>query len=157
MTSTVKRIYSKKEYIIEAGFSERDFEFMIGMLRRYSDEFPCHQPVLCHGDFVPEHIFITDDMGLSSVIDFGQFQGGSPILDFIHLTFVQPELDLNPLKRNYPDRQMIEHSFDLRLYFHKLMFLIECVAYVTKVRNPEADKTPDALYQLKKTLDVLAK
>ncbi len=155
MASAVRNIGQKKEHILQAGFSEQEFELMMTMLQKYLDEFPCHRPVLCHGDIEPDHIFIGEDLNISGVIDFGQFQGGPPILDFIHLSFVQPELDLEPIKIGYPDKALIENRFDRRLYLQRLAFLMGCVAHTIMMGDEEVDKTPDASGQLKNTLEAL--
>jgi Ser/Thr protein kinase RdoA (MazF antagonist) len=155
MASAVRNLCSEKAHILHAGFSEQEFEFMMEMLQKCRDEFPCHKPVLCHGDFEPDHIFVDEHLKVSGVIDFGQFQGGPPILDFIHLSFVQPELDLEPFKSGYPDRGLIEDRFDRRLHLHRLGFLMGCVAYTTRIGDGDADKTPDASGQLKNTLKAL--
>ena len=155
VASALRNISPKKEHILQAGFSEREFEFMIEMLQKYPDEFPCHRPVLCHGDIEPDHIFIGENLKVSGIIDFGQFQGGPPILDFIHLSFVQPELDLEPIKSGYPDRKLIENRFNRRLHLQRLGFLMGCVAYTVMMGDEDVDKTPDASGQLKKTLEAL--
>ena len=155
IASSVRSRGRTREYILQAGFSEREFELMIEMLEQYPNEFPCRQPVLCHGDIEPDHIYIDEEQAIAGVIDFGQFQGGSPILDFIYLSFLQPKLDLEPLKRGYPDRELVEDGFDRRLHLHRLEFLIGCVAHTIMMGDENVDKTPDATGQLWKTLEAL--
>ena len=153
--ATERQIASETAYLLHAGISEREVDFMLDMLRRYREEFPCRQPVLCHGDLDPDHVFVNQDLDITSVIDFGQFQGGSPMSDFIYMSFLKPELDLAPLKNAYPDRNLIESRFDRRLHLHRLTYLMACVAYITKIDNDEADKTPDAMGHLLRTVEIL--
>ena len=153
--SVVRKRESNKAYLLQAGFSAREFDFMMGMLRKYPDTFPCRRPVLCHGDIEPDHILIGEDQKVSGVIDFGQVQGAPPILDFIYLSFMLPERDLEPVKRGYPDRTFVEDRFDLRLHLHRLEFLMGCVAHTVMMGDKEVDKTPDASGQLRRTLEAL--
>jgi aminoglycoside phosphotransferase (APT) family kinase protein len=128
---------------------------MWAMLHQYREEFPCRQPVLCHGDMEPEHIFVGLDLQLAGVIDFGQVLGGPPMEDFIHLSFVQPALDLASVRSGYPDGDMVHDRFDRRLHLHRLGFLMECVAHVTRAGDVHADKTPDPSSRLRETLAAL--
>ena len=129
---------------------------MPAMLERYRDEFPCSPPVLCHGDLGPAHVFVDEDMILSAIIDFGQTHGGPPIVDFMHLSLARPELDLAAVRRGYPDMGVVGDDFDRRLHLQRLSFLLGCVTHVAKTGDPESDKTPDPVGQLRETLDVLA-
>ena len=155
MTSEARNIGCTKEYIIQAGFSEREYNFMVEMLDKRRDEFPCHQPVLCHGDFEPDHILVDENLKVSGVIDFGQIQGGPPILDFMFFSLAQPELTLGPIRSGYPERELTEDRFDRQLNLYRLGFLMGCLAHITKMGNKDADKTPDVSGQLKKTLEAL--
>jgi aminoglycoside phosphotransferase (APT) family kinase protein len=146
---------AKRDYVLQAGFSAREFDFMLAMLERYRDEFPCRRPVLCHGDLVPEHIFVDGDMNISAVIDWGQIHGAPPIVDFMHLSLARPELDLGAVRRGYPNKDVVGKDFDLRLHLQRLSFLLGCVAHVTKTGDPESDKTPDPSGQLRRTLQKL--
>lgn len=42
-------------------------------------------PVLCHGDLLPEHIFVDADLEVSDLIDWGMWHGGSPIGELAYL------------------------------------------------------------------------
>ena len=50
-------------------------------LKHYGAHFGCDQPVLCHGDYLPEHVFVDADLNVTGVIDFGLYQGEHPIFD----------------------------------------------------------------------------
>ena len=156
MASQARDRDSIKKYILQAGFSERDFETMAQMLQQSDEEFPCLHPVLCHGDFDPQHIFVDEYLNVSGVIDFGQIQGGPPILDFMFFSLAQPKMDLTPIVSGYPNQEtQIKDRFERRLNMCRLEFLMGCVAHITKTGDADADKTPDAPGQLKKTLEIL--
>jgi len=155
MHSIIRDRSSEKNYILSAGFSREDFSFMLDMLRRYRDEFPCDQPVLCHGDFLPEHIFVNveDGLEITGVIDFGEFQGAPNIHDFAVLSFECPTLDLSPLLEGYPYRDCLNEDFELRLNLHKLALLIGYLAHHMRIGNvKEAESNTRALRETLKTL-----
>ena len=41
--------------------------------------------MLLHGDFTPQHLLFDDALTLSGIIDFGDFQGGTPMVDLNEL------------------------------------------------------------------------
>lgn len=88
---------TEKDEILHAGFSEKDFHTMTHLLKVYRDEFTCKQPVLCHGDYLPGHIFIDNNLNITSVIDFGMFSGNHPIHDFAFFAIEVPSLDISAL------------------------------------------------------------
>jgi len=144
-----------EEQILRAGFPRDAVEFAIATLRAMPGEFPCSAAVLCHGDLVPEHIFLNDELNVSSVIDFGQIQGGPPLTDFVHLSFLRPSADIESVRSGYAHSALTPHLFDRQLHLHRLLFLLPCVAHITAMGDTAADKTPDAAGQLRKTLEVL--
>lgn len=143
-----------KKYVLSAGLSQEDFNFMVDMLRRYRDEFSCSQAVLCHGDFIPEHI-LANDLRIAGIIDFGEFQEAPKIHDFAVLSFKCPTLDLSPLLEGYPYREYLNDRFDLRLNLHKLSLLIGYLAHHIRVGN--AKEAISNAYALQEALKALRK
>ena len=135
MRSIIRDRSSERRYILSAGFSQEDFDFMIDMLWKYREEFPCDQPVLCHGDLLPEHIFVNveEDFEITGVIDFGEFQGAPNIHDFDVLSFECPTFDLLPLLEGYPYRECLNDDFEMRLNLHKLALLMGYLAHHMKI------------------------
>jgi aminoglycoside phosphotransferase (APT) family kinase protein len=155
VAAKAEKIAAAQGQILRAGFSQADVDFMMATVLGLPDQAPCATPVLCHGDFVPEHVFVTDDLRISSVIDFGQIHGAPPLADLIHLSFLQPTVDLESVKGGYSDRVLTQHGFERQLHLQRLLFLLPCVAHITATGNPAADKTPDAVGQLRETLAAL--
>ena len=62
--------------LMQAGFSADEVDWLLQMLEAGQALFAGEQPVLCHGDFLPGHLFVDDDLHLCGVIDFGEFHGG---------------------------------------------------------------------------------
>ena len=104
----------------EAGLSEIESEKILELMQRYRQEFACVQPVLCHGDFGARHLFFDDRLQLSGIIDFGDFVGGPPILDFAGLHSDCPEIDMNAICTGYGDAFELTDRFESRLRLHAL-------------------------------------
>jgi Ser/Thr protein kinase RdoA (MazF antagonist) len=61
MDSSLRNRLSEKELITSTGFTEGEFREMMRFHTMYAHDFPCRQPVLCHGDYTPEHWFVDDN------------------------------------------------------------------------------------------------
>lgn len=108
---------------------QEDVALALFLIKKYRFDFPCAQPVLCHGDFHPEHLLVTEDGNLSGVIDFGEFQGGPPIHDIAYLSIEYPEVDLSWVKAGYGPALWWDDSFPRRLLLHKIILLLGYLAY----------------------------
>lgn len=153
MNSSIRGRSAEKDFIISGGFSEEDFTFMIETMEKHKRQFPCKEPVLNHGDYLPEHIFVGPDMKISGIIDFGMFQGAPRIHDIAYLNFEEPNLDLKAIKEGYGGREIFGESFDLQLNMYKLMLQIGHLAHNVKIGNTIQAKTISS--ELRKTLAFL--
>ncbi len=152
--SAIRDRGAEKPLILQAGFGEADFALMMDALRRARDEFPGRRPVLCHGDFLPGHILVDEDLAITGIIDFGDFQGGLPLHDFAYLSYKEPALDLEPLKAGYADERLFDERFDIGLNLYKVGLQMGYLAHYVKTGNIAAVRF--AAGQLRKTLDIVS-
>lgn len=102
-----------RDLVVAGGFSPAEFNRMIALLQQYAGQFHPEQSVLCHGDLGPKHIYI-DNNRISGVIDFGDWQAGSPLHDIAVLRVRVPHLALEPILHGYamtsdcPDRRQLD-------------------------------------------------
>jgi len=135
LDANIKDRLAEKSPTVAAGFDERAFEFMIESMRRYKIEFPCKSPVLNHGDYLPEHIFVDDKLKVSGIIDFGMFQGAPPVYDFAFFSFEEPNLNLEALKDGYQNKAVFGGDFTTELNLHKIGLEMGHLAYQSKIGN----------------------
>ena len=83
---------------------------MLRLLERYRDDSACPQPILCHGDFLREHIFVDDDLRIRGVIDFGNYRGDHPIHDFAVLSIEDTGLEISRVLEGYPESLFLSDS-----------------------------------------------
>ena len=140
MDSVIRGRNSEKQYVLDAGFTNSEFTYMIDMLKHYKINYPCHQPVLNHGDYLPEHIFVTDEKKISGIIDFGMIEGNTPIHDFAFLDFERPDIDISILKKGYGDGSLFDDSFDIKLNMHKLALQIGHLSHNVKIGDSKQAK-----------------
>ncbi len=131
---------AEKQHVLATGFTESEFDYMIDMLKRYKVEYPCHQPVLNHGDYLPEHIFAIDKKKIFGIIDFGMIEGNTPIHDFAFLDFERPDINISMVKKGYADESLFDDSFDIKLNMHKLALQIGHMAHNVKIGDPKQAK-----------------
>lgn len=110
----------EKKQIMQAGFSENEFVEMVNYLEIYKNEFKYSKPTLCHGDYLPEHIFIDVNFNVTAVIDFGMFEENHPVHDFAFFAIEAPFIDLTPLISGYGEHEMFQDRFSQRLHLHML-------------------------------------
>jgi aminoglycoside phosphotransferase (APT) family kinase protein len=128
MESSIQGRGSEREWILKAGFTEDDFAEMIRLMERYRDEFGCPQPVLCHGDFLPEHVFVDDRGQVTGVIDFGGYEGGHPVHDFAVVTMAESAMELDQVLEGYPPSPFLSDRFGERLWLRRLTLGVGCRA-----------------------------
>jgi aminoglycoside phosphotransferase (APT) family kinase protein len=126
---------SERPLLLQAGFSDQEVDLMLSMLEVEEQDFPIKQPVLCHGDFLPGHLFVDDRLDLTGVIDFGEFQGGSPLVDFANLSMSCPDVDLTWLQRGYPNQALFDETFPLHLFLTKVGMQMGYLAHYIRQGN----------------------
>ena len=117
-----------------AGFTDAELDALLGTLDRLQRQFPWPNPVLLHGDYTPEHLFFDDTPTLTGIIDFGQAQGGSPMIDLGELLKstdgwgVPGAVRLQWLREGYGTAPIWEHFAERRL-MHAIGFTIGSLNY----------------------------
>lgn len=96
--------------LCRAGLSTAEVEQLLRIISTMA-AFECPQPVLCHGDLAAEHFFVDDQLQLTGVIDFGQFRGGPPALDFAVLLMYHPQVELAWLQHGYQPGVAFDEAF----------------------------------------------
>jgi Ser/Thr protein kinase RdoA (MazF antagonist) len=119
------------------GYSEADLDALREMLAAGERAFPCHTPSLLHGDFLPGHLFVDDELRLRGVIDFGDFQGGAQIGDLANLRMNEPEVDLGWLREGYGSQETFDEYFERRLLLAGAAIQIGYLAHFLRQGNAE--------------------
>jgi aminoglycoside phosphotransferase (APT) family kinase protein len=146
MDSTVRDRSREEEWILGAGFAEEEFSQMIRLIERYREEFDCQQPVLCHGDFLPEHILVNDDLQICGVVDFGMYQGNHPIQDLAVIAMAETKMDLTKVLAGHPQRGRLSDRFEVRLHLHRLTLEMGFLAHHLRIQHyPEIESNRRSL------------
>lgn len=95
------------------------------------------QPVLCHGDVERDHLFVNAELTLTGLIDFGEFQGGLPIVDFACLSLDCSPEELAWVQEGYTNKAFLADHFAQRLYQIRLNFLSGYLAHCVRIADHE--------------------
>lgn len=95
------------------------------------------QPVLCHADLGLDHLFVDADLTLTGVIDFGEFQGGLPLVDFVSLSLHCSTVELAWVQAGYTNKALFATDFAQRLSLGRLNFLIGYLAHCVRIGDHE--------------------
>jgi aminoglycoside phosphotransferase (APT) family kinase protein len=128
---------AEKPLLMQAGFRADEVDQLLQMLVDGQALVVDEQPVLCHGDFLPGHLFVDQDLKLCGVIDFGEFQGGGPIVDFANLSMTCPHVDLAWLQAGYGDPKLFDQTFPARLQTAKLGAQLGYLAHYIRQGNTQ--------------------
>lgn len=138
MTGFIADREAERDLVCAMGFGAAEFDRMIAWLHTYADEFPCRRPVLCHGDFTSEHIFVDRRLHVSAIIDFGMYCGGPSISDLAYLRYAMPQPDLAAILAGYGVTANDDDDFWRRLDLHALGLAIGNLASEVTVGNTAA-------------------
>jgi Ser/Thr protein kinase RdoA (MazF antagonist) len=125
---------AERAAVRNAGFTDAEIDALLGTLDRLQREFPWPDPVLIHGDYTPEHLFFDATPTLTGIIDFGQAQGGAPIIDLDNLLTstdgwgVPEAVRLVWLREGYGRAPLWEHFAERRL-MHAIGFTIGSLSH----------------------------
>ena len=128
---------AEKPLLVQASFRADEVDQLLQMLTAGQALIVDAQPVLCHGDFLPKHLFVDDDLNVCGVIDFGEFQGGGPIVDFAILSMSCPDVDLAWLQSGYGNPKLFDDTFAARLRVTKLGMQIGYLAHYIQQGNAQ--------------------
>jgi aminoglycoside phosphotransferase (APT) family kinase protein len=122
------------------GLTAIDLHTLDTMLDIYESEFPCEHPVLCHGDFIPKHLFVDAALRVTGIIDFGDIRGGPPIHDLAYLHMWRPEVDLSWVRAGYGPAAMLDDRFAHRLVLHSVGVQLQYLDYFLRQGSRAAAK-----------------
>ena len=120
INSVITQISSNKNLFQKNGFTSEEFEEMVGHIEQLRDRFDCKLPVLCHGDFLEEHLFIDEEMSITGVIDFGMCRGDHPIFDFARMHADSRFNNTEDIIEGYGEHDMFQDDFNNRLFITSL-------------------------------------
>ena len=100
MSGFIRGRTAERDLIVSIG-TDIEFDHMVELMAIYVRDYPCTQPVLCHGDFTPDHVFVDHDLRVSDVIDFGMFGAGPAAGDLAFLNFRLTPEDFNAVIAGY--------------------------------------------------------
>ena len=86
--------------------------------------------VLCHGDLHSEHIFVNAGGSLSGFIDFGEFQGGVPIIDYAAFYSALPEEVRYLLVKSH---SALGASFEEQVLLYKVCYDVGLLAHFVRL------------------------
>lgn len=89
------------------------------VLDTHRELYEFHTPVLVHGDFGPQHIFVEDDH-ISGVIDMQDCSGNHLVIDFVNWDAYYSELvPTSKLVSSYGNQVVFKESYDV--LFHLVL------------------------------------
>ncbi|MFZ4659427.1 MAG: phosphotransferase family protein [Caldilineaceae bacterium] len=127
---------AERPQLLTAGLREEEIDAIFAIT--LADNPPIdRQPVLCHGDLGPDHLFVDNELNLTGVIDFGEFQGGLPVVDFARLSLDCSPEELAWVQEGYPNKALLADNFAQHLRQIRLNFLSGYLAHCVRIADHE--------------------
>lgn len=132
--SNVRDRTEERPELRQAGLTDGEIDTLLALI---VDAAPPtnRQPVLCHGDFRPEHLFVGADLTLTSVIDFGEFQGGLPHVDFVSLSQDCSAEEVAWIKTGYTNKALFTDHFAHHLRYNRISYLMGDLAHCVRIQD----------------------
>jgi aminoglycoside phosphotransferase (APT) family kinase protein len=133
-TANLRDRTAERATVRTAGVTDAELDTLLGVLDRLQRALPWPNPVLIHGDYTPAHLFFDTSPTLTGIIDFGQAQGGAPIIDLHDLLAsteawgVPEDRRLAWIRDGYGTAPIWEHFAERRL-MHAIGFTLGSLSY----------------------------
>jgi aminoglycoside phosphotransferase (APT) family kinase protein len=146
MASTLKDRRAEHKLLGGAGLSGDEAAKLFASIERYAAEFPCHSPALCHGDYLPEHVFFDRTGQITGVIDFGFYFGGDPVSDLAVSKMDMEPWAFDALLEGYAVSGSLAERFDEHLHLSLLTMQAGFLFHHLSVPGrPNVDRYMDGL------------
>lgn len=123
---------AERPYLQQAGLQEPEIDRLLALILTQRPPMDC-QPVLCHADLGFAHLFVDAALTITGVIDFGEFQGGLPLVDFVRLSLDCTEEELRWVQAGYANQALFADDFAHRLRLSRLNFLTGYLAHCVRI------------------------
>lgn len=131
---------AERPQLLAAGLREDEIDAIFAITLNQTPPVD-RQPVLCHGDLGLDHLFVDTDLTLTGVIDFGEFQGGLPLVDFVRLSLDCTEQELRWVQAGYTNKAFVADAFAQRLRLNRMNFLTGYLAHCMRIGDHEECRT----------------
>lgn len=147
MRSMIDGRREEMELSIQGGIPREHVEDILARSERVDERVTSLSLVLNHGDFMPEHIYVGDDLKITGIIDFGDCKGAVAIHDFAFITLIGPKIPLAPILEGYGDERLTGMEDAIRDYA-MLLGLGHLAHNVKKGRGPEVEHNRKRIEEL---------
>lgn len=128
---------AERPYLQQAGLQEPEIDRLLALILAQRPPMDC-QPVLCHADLGFDHLFVDARLTITGVIDFGEFQGGLPLVDFARLRLDCTDEEMGWVQAGYANQVLFADDFAQRLQRSRLNFLTGYLAHCVRIGDHEA-------------------
>lgn len=136
--------------LVQAGLTDEEVDQIIGLLPTAWDATASEQPVLCHGDLSPDHVFVDSGLRVSAVIDWGGWHGGAAIGDLARASMLNANEDFAAIVRGYGRWAVDDPEFRRALALSTMMLTIGHTAH--HVRIGDIAGAPRSVARLRRIL-----
>ena len=97
---------SEMALLIQGGLTEYQVEDIFRRQVKQAKKLDDLPLVLNHGDFMPEHIYVNDNLQITGIIDLGDYKGAPIIHDFAFIIFMGPNIPLESIMKGYGEERL---------------------------------------------------
>lgn len=127
---------AERPQLLAAGLREDEIDAIFAITLNQTPPVD-RQPVLCHADLGFDHLFVDATLTITGIIDFGEFQGGLPFVDFARLSLDCTDEELGWVQAGYANQALFADDFAQRLRHSRLNFLTGYLAHCVRIGDHE--------------------
>jgi Ser/Thr protein kinase RdoA (MazF antagonist) len=150
MDAALRAGAAERPWVLETGLTDQELDEILRLATRYREEFDCLRPVLCHSDFIPEHLFVDAELRISGVVDFGDCCGNHPVHDFAVMG--DEEEGGARAAEGYAEERPLPERLQERRQLHRLLLELRCMARLVRLGHPLVPQHVQWLRELLKWL-----
>lgn len=123
---------TERPQLQQAGLTDTEINTLLALITKAPPPL-ARQPVLCHGDLGLDHLFVDAALTITGVIDFGEFQGGLPMVDFVRLSLDCSVQEMAWVQAGYGNRGIFTDDFDYQVRQSRISFLTGYLAHCVRI------------------------
>jgi len=134
-------------HLSAAGLMPNEIDRVIDILERSTDD--PGNPVLCHGDVAPQHVFIDHELQIVGLIDWGMWHAGAAVSELASLALANTATDFDAILAGHGDGNT-DPTIRRMMGWHAIAQATHQIAWL--VTSRQTTELPHAATVLRKAL-----
>lgn len=124
-----------RPHLLTAGLIPSEVDAILALVGQSPDTPARSDPVLCHGDLHQAHVYVDEELQVSTLIDWGLWHGGTPVDELAYLSTKYDPDSFAAIVSGHGAGQMSDPAFRRRIALAVLNRIIGHLAWSERIGN----------------------